>query len=132
MPQSSRRDFLLGSIAAAAAFGTASSLKAAGANNRLRVGLIGCGGRGNYHVAVEQFRKPELNVDIVAIADPDEGRLAKTLELLQTPVPAAHKDFRNILADKSIDAVIVATPDHWHAPASIMACDAGKHVYVEK
>ena len=130
MSRPSRREFLLASMAGAAALSSASSLRAAGANDRLRVGLIGCGGRGKYLAGV--FGEARLNVDVAAIADADAGRLAEAAQKLGTPAQGAHRDFRAILDDASIDAVIVATPDHWHAPAAILACDAGKHVYVEK
>src|SRR6185312_10141544 len=76
---------------------------------------------------------PQL--DLAYVCDVDETRLATaaaTAEKLSGKAPKAVKDLRRVLDDKSIDAVWIATPDHWHGPATILACDAGKHVYVEK
>ncbi len=75
------------------------------------------------------------DVDIAHVCDVDANRLAtavKSIESITQKAPQAHKDFRRILEDKSVDAVVIAMPDHWHAPATILACEAGKHVYVEK
>ena len=130
MTAQNRRDFLIASAAGAAALTSAASLKAGGANDRLRVGLIGAGGRGSYLAGL--YRNTELNVELVYMADPDANRLRELAKSLGDKAPKPVSDLRTILDDKSIDAVIVATPDHWHAPASILACDAGKHVYVEK
>src|SRR4051812_37035684 len=114
MSAPNRRDFLLASAAGAAALPSMASLKAAGANERLRVGLIGAGGRGTYLAGL--FRNPALNVDLVYMADPDANRLQAAAKGLGDNVPKQVGDLRVILDDKSIDAVIVATPDHWHAP----------------
>ncbi len=133
MSASSRREFLKASVhtaATLAALGTArAAARAAGANERVQVGLIGCGGRGSY--LADEFSKVE-NVEIASVADPDANRLNSALKTYSRSGAKGTKDFREMLQDRSIDAVIVATPDHWHAPAAILACDAGKHVYVEK
>ena len=131
MLQSSRRDFLSTTAAGAAgvAFAGAHAVQAAGANNKIVVGLIGCGGRGP---GVAQGFTGLSGVEVAAVCDPDAARLAEAAQKFKIKPERAVGDFRRILDDKSIDAVIVATPDHWHAPASILACDAGKHVYVEK
>jgi predicted dehydrogenase len=105
----------------------AASSRAAGANERLRVGLIGCGGRGRYDAGVFASRD---DVEIAYVADPHNHRLAEAAKEFSTAKPTS--DFRRILDDKHVDAVINATPVHWHAPGTILACDAGKHVYVEK
>ena len=100
-----------------------------GANERLLVGLIGCGGRGGHDAGL--FQKTD-NVEVTAVCDVDEGRRRLAAKGLGVASGRAFDDMRRLLDDDSIDAVIVATPDHWHSPASILACDAGKHVYVEK
>jgi predicted dehydrogenase len=134
MSEFARREFLkksaLGaSVGGAVALGAATKTRAKGANDGVRVGLIGCGGRGTY--LADQFMNVP-GVEVAMMADPDERRLEQAAAKFQDRAPRSVSDVRQILDDKSIDAVIVATPDHWHAPASILACDAGKHVYVEK
>lgn len=130
MPKATRRRFMqqtgLG-LAGAAALSWPLSSRSTGANERVRVGLIGCGGRGRYDAAVFDSRD---DAEVAYVADPHKDRLAEAAKQFVSAEPTG--DFRRILDDKSIDAVIVATPVHWHAPATIMACDAGKHVYVEK
>jgi predicted dehydrogenase len=95
----------------------------------LRIGLIGAGGRGR-HVA--QLMAGEEGVQISHVCDPDQKRLAKAAKTLEINPANAVSDMRRILDAPTVDAVLIATPDHWHAPAAILACDAGKHVYVEK
>jgi predicted dehydrogenase len=90
--------------------------------------LIGCGGRGRYDAGVFAARK---DAQLVYIADPHKDRLAEAAKQFGSSAQPID-DFRRILDDKSVDIVINATPVHWHAPATILACDAGKHVYVEK
>ena len=127
-----RRTFLATSsaaIAAAAASAAPRRAPAAGANDTLVVGLIGCGGRGVHDAGLFQNTP---NVKVAYVADVDERRLAAGAKKLGVESSHAVGDLRRVLDDKSVDAVIVATPDHWHSPASILACDAGKHVYVEK
>ncbi|MEJ7616940.1 MAG: Gfo/Idh/MocA family oxidoreductase, partial [Pyrinomonadaceae bacterium] len=110
-----------------------SSAQIAGANNRIRVGLIGCGGQGWGDLRA-MVRLP--NVECVALCDVDDDQVAKTVKNLEkqgVARPAMQtRDFRKVIEAKDIDAVIVGTPDHWHAIPSIMACQAGKDVYVEK
>ena len=125
-----RRDWLAGSGAAGlVAMLTEPLAEAQGAREKLTVGLIGCGGRGTHVVGL--FKKTP-GVDIAYVCDVDENRRLETAKKLNVVSQRAVGDLRRILDDKSVDAVIVATPDHWHAPAAILACDAGKHVYVEK
>lgn len=127
-----RRDFLRASsagIAAAAALSAAPVYAAKGANDRIRGALIGCGGRGNHDAQL--FQKMP-NTELAYVCDVDEGRRNLTAKSLGVPASGVVDDLRRVLDDKTIDAVFVTTPDHWHSIASIMACDAGKHVYVEK
>ena len=127
-----RRDFVKLSsagIAAVTALGASQAQSPRGANDKLVIALIGCGGRG----MSDATRFSELpNVEVAAVCDVDDARRGAAAKSLNVAAGKAFSDMRQVLDDKSIDAVIVATPDHWHSPASILACDAGKHVYVEK
>jgi len=123
-----RRYFLMGSAAAAGA----ASRMFASANDTVRVGCIGIGGRGASHIG-GFGRLP--NVEVAAIADIDESHLRNGLGQIEKAgwkKPQTYTDFRKMLEDKSIDAVSIAAPNHWHALMAIWACQAGKDVYVEK
>ncbi|MBM3737203.1 MAG: Gfo/Idh/MocA family oxidoreductase [Acidobacteria bacterium] len=120
MSDSNRRSFLKHGAALAS-----TGAIMAGANERLTVGLIGCGGRGT-----GLAREFSGLADIAYVCDPDESRRRKVQERVNAKHAVA--DLRRVLDDKSVDAVVIATPEHWHAPAAILACEAGKHVYVEK
>jgi len=103
-----------------------------GPNGKVRLGLIGCGGMGQGDLECF-FLNPE--VDCAVICDVDEARIAKGLEICEKKrgkKPDAAKDFRRVLDRKDVDVVLVATPDHWHALPTVLACQAGKDVYVEK
>lgn len=103
-----------------------------GAAESITVALIGCGGMGMSNL--NAFLK-QPNVNIAAVCDPDSKRMARaalTVEDSKDKAPDQIKDFRKVLERKDIDAVIVATPDHWHALPTILACEAGKDVYCEK
>ncbi|MYC82244.1 MAG: Gfo/Idh/MocA family oxidoreductase [Acidobacteria bacterium] len=105
---------------------------ALGANDRIRVGLIGCGGRGRKLLGL--FLK-EDGVSCAALCDVDDEQTGKALRAVETAggiAPLQTRDFRQVLDLKDLDAVIVATPDHWHALQSVAACQAGKDIYVEK
>ena len=105
--------------------------KAVGANQRINMALVGCGGRGRY-VARGMI---EQGANITHLCDLHEGRLEEASQFLsdvQELKPRKIKDMRRVFDDKDVDAVIIATPDHWHALASILACQAGKDVFVEK
>ncbi|MBM3493239.1 MAG: Gfo/Idh/MocA family oxidoreductase [Armatimonadetes bacterium] len=93
-----------------------------GANDRIRVGVIGTGGMGTHHVAP----------DTAALCDVDDGHLAEARKRVTQGEPFVTKDFRRVLDREDVDAVIIATPDHWHALMTVMACRAGKHVMSEK
>ncbi|HND53850.1 MAG TPA: Gfo/Idh/MocA family oxidoreductase [Pirellulaceae bacterium] len=111
---------------------TAESSVAATAADPLVVGFIGCGGMGNNHLRSLARRQ---DVKLAWLCEVDEQRLAASLKAVENagkPAPQGTKDLRQVLADKQVQAVWIATPDHWHAPAAILAADAGKHVYVEK
>ena len=101
-------------------------------NHRIRIGLIGSGGRGRDVLGVF-LAQP--NVDCPAICDVDDAMLEKGATLIEQKRgrrPEVYKDFRRVIDRKDIDAVLVATPDHWHALPTIYACQSGKDVYVEK
>jgi len=128
MTESTRRSFLQHTAlasAGASAWTWNGGINAAGANDRLAIGVIGCGGQG----ARLASAFAEL-ADIACVCDPDESRRRQLQEKVRAKKAVA--DLRRVLDDKAVDAVVVATPDHWHAPAALLACEAGKHVYVEK
>ncbi|MDX2152387.1 MAG: Gfo/Idh/MocA family oxidoreductase [Bryobacteraceae bacterium] len=123
-----RRHFLLSTAATAGA--TAHSL--ASPNDTVRVACVGIRGQGKSHIRAYSGMK---NVEIAALCDVDESVLndrVAELEKAGKKKPAAYTDFRKLLEDKSIDAVSIATPNHWHTLQTIWACQAGKDVYVEK
>ena len=99
-----------------------------GANDRVVVGLIGCGGRGRY---VARLMREAPGVEFGAVADVYERNAAAAREWAGSQA-RAYSDFRKLLEQKDVDAVLIATPDHWHAIPTILACQAGKDVYVEK
>lgn len=127
-----RREFIKGGALGTIALGAAvnarpASAQIAGANDRIRLGVIGTGRQGRSNL--QQFLKyPE--VEAVALCDVYAPNLEKTAAL--APRAERFTDFRRLLDRKDIDAVMVATPDHWHALQTVMACQAGKDVYVEK
>lgn len=109
-----------------------------GANDRIRIAVIGVGGQGfGAHLKGLRSKEKENNIEVIGAADCYMRRVNRAkAEMLKDRDPAptvfAEQDFRRILDNKDIDAVVVATPEHWHAPISNMAMDAGKHVYCEK
>jgi predicted dehydrogenase len=123
-----RREFILSSAAAAAAQGVR------GANDRLRVAVVGIRGRGQSHIDAFHQLAGE-NVEIAALCDAEQSVLeqrATAYERKSGRKVAQYGDMRRVLDDKSIDAVGFATPNHWHALCAVWACQAGKDVYVEK
>ncbi|MHB1036619.1 MAG: Gfo/Idh/MocA family oxidoreductase [Pirellulales bacterium] len=135
MSRHTRRTFLKTSLAAGAAFtiaGTKSSGKVLGANDTIRIGVAGINGRGGSHI--EEFAGMK-GVQVTYLIDPD-SRLFKTrtsqVEKLGKNTPKTVQDIRQALEDKNLDAISVATCNHWHSLATILACQAGKDVYVEK
>ena len=145
----SRRDFARATLATAAAgVGpvVARAGRVIGANDRVRVGCIGVGYRG---VQVLHSFAGQMDAEVVALCDVYEPYLNGHFDKIEPHFKSLgyivpnrlpefgraverHKDFRRILDNKNIDAVIIATPEHWHAVQTIMACEAGKDVYVEK
>jgi len=128
----SRRRFLSTAASAGAALTIARWARGAPPSDRIRFALIGCGGRGRGLAGLFASRP---DVECAYLCDPDEGRANSRVKRL-TPKdgkpPKPVTDFRTILDDKSFHCAIVATPDHWHALATVLACQAGKDVYVEK
>ncbi len=121
--ESSRRSFL-----AMSALSAASARRVAGANDRLRLGAIGTGGRGQY--LMKELNKTGA-VEWVAVCDVYNVRRDQAATIAGGQVKT-YNDYRGVLEHRDIDAVIVATPDHWHGPITVAACEAGKDVYVEK
>jgi predicted dehydrogenase len=105
-----------------------SASRVLGASDRVRLGLIGCGGRGRY---VARFMKDAPGVEFVAAADVHLPS-AEAAREWAGPEARAFQDFRKLLELRDLDAVLVATPDHWHAGAAVLSLAAGKDVYVEK
>jgi predicted dehydrogenase len=135
--QRDRRLFLKTGAAAAAAFAAGHQTRTAEAapaspSEKISIGIMGLNGRGG---AILRGMLKSGQVDVAYLCDVDERaaeRAAKYAGENQSSVPKTVTDFRRILDDKSVDVLVCAAPNHWHAPATIMACGAGKHVYVEK
>jgi predicted dehydrogenase len=104
-----------------------------GANERIHAAIIGLNGRGG---SMAKTFAAQKGLEIACVCDVDSRTIPKALKAIaeagQANEPRSEGDCRKLLADKSIDAIYIATPDHWHAPLTIMGCQAGKHVYVEK
>jgi predicted dehydrogenase len=130
-----RRKFLESSLAAAASItvaGTKSSGKVLGANDTVRIGVAGLNGRGGSHVGAYLGMK---DVQITHLIDPHQATYKNHLKSIAAkglPAPTCVQDVRKALEDKNLDAISIATPNHWHALMTIWACQAGKDVYVEK
>ncbi len=139
--EKSRRSFIKKSAAAVAAisvggvlpgFSARSYRSIAGANEKVLLAVMGVNSRGKALSAT--FSKQE-NAEIFYVCDVDsraEAACSDSIEKLGKKRPAASRDFRKALEDRNLDAMIISTPDHWHAPAAILAAKAGKHVYLEK
>jgi len=138
MARLNRRDFLKGSLAVAGAAimigGTKASGKIIGANERFRIAVCGLKNRGANHIG-DYVKLP--NVEISYLVDPDSKVLNGAMASLTKKVDGKYEikgiaDVRKALEDKTLDAISIATPNHWHSLMTIWGCQAGKHVYVEK
>jgi predicted dehydrogenase len=133
-----RRNFLYGTAASAATlmapgFTAKSYAQIAGANERVNFAVIGLNGRAYAHLA--SLKANHERARIAQVCDVDTtilARFAAATEKMTGSQPEAVQDFRKVLASKDVDAITIATPDHWHAPMAILGLQAGKHVYVEK
>ena len=133
----SRRRFLQGTAAAGASLlltGTRASGNIKGANDRLRIAVVGVNGRGGSHI---KGWLDQENVEIAYLIDPDRDVLYQKLKLVDQMSqgksrPEGIADVRHALEDRTLDAISVATPNHWHSLMTIWGAQAGKHVYVEK
>ena len=132
MAEINRRTFLTSAAAATAALTSQRTLRAAAANDTVVLAIMGVNGRGSQ--LANGFAK-QTGVEIAYICDCDERVIQKGVEAATSQggrKPKVIKDFRRALDDPAVDALVCAAPNHWHAPATILACLAGKHVYVEK
>lgn len=132
MVESTRRTMLQSAALGAAAVAVGGEPVRAAEGDKVVLGVIGPGGMGMNHVRTLCAR---TDIEIAAVCDVDSQRLAAAADHVETTMgrrPRTVGDMREVFDDPRIDAVIIATPDHWHAPAAILALDAGKHVYVEK
>jgi predicted dehydrogenase len=102
-----------------------------GANERLTVAHMGVGGMGTVDLANMLVFRDQGRVNVAAVCDVEEERLKAAVKRVGGAVQA-YRDYRYILERKDVDAVVIATPDHWHAVQCVHACETGKHVYVEK
>ena len=134
MAEETRRTFVK-KIGAASALAAGSFLnwnpRAMGANEKVVLGLIG----GHNQGKGDALRAISVGAEIKTFCDIDQDVLDKVnpdFEKAQGKAPGTTKDFQRLLDDKDIDGVIIATPDHWHARIGILACQAGKDIYIEK
>ncbi|HOC00154.1 MAG TPA: Gfo/Idh/MocA family oxidoreductase, partial [Verrucomicrobiota bacterium] len=126
MTACNRREFAKTLALATAAAGLSPSVSSA--NDRVRLGFIGLGNRGD-QVLDAFLAQPDAQ--IVAVCDISQPYLDFAAKKIGTQ-PRQYKDYRNLIEQKDVDAVVISTPDHWHALQTIHACEAGKDVYVEK
>src|SRR5262245_37535829 len=123
----SRREFT--AAAGTAALSAASYARVPHASKRLVFGVVGCGGMGTGHVSGLVKRSAKDQLQVAAVCDVYQRRLTRAMKIASAN---GHRDYRQLLDNKNLDCVLIATPDHWHGKISIDALDAGKHVYVEK
>jgi predicted dehydrogenase len=128
-----RRHFLGAAAVAGVGLGLNAATNVLGANEKkLIVAIMGTGGRGTEHA--KSYAK-QANVEVAYCCDVDKNRAGKAADevgKIAGKTPKAIQDFHTILDDKAVDVMVVATCNHWHAPAAILGCTNGKHVYVEK
>src|SRR4030042_5186944 len=132
MESINRREFLKNSIGAATAFTVMSQHKSIGAANKVILGIMGVGGRGR---ALLSSLVKRSDVTIKYICDADTRCYGPAAEIVMEGhdyKPKFFQDFRKMLDDDEVDAIVIATSDRWHALGTIMACQAGKDVFVEK
>jgi len=139
--ENNRRDFLKKTMVGAAAvsmggvlpgFSAKSYASIVGANEKVKVGMMGVHARG---LALATNYSLQPNCEIIYVCDVDRNSAEKCIGVVeknQKKRPQAQPDFRKALEDKEMDALVIAAPDHWHAPAALLASKAGKHVYLEK
>ena len=131
-----RRDFLAATAAATGIpwiipSGVLGAPGRPGANQRVTTGHIGVGGMGGANLRNIRTLQSQGKTRVLAVCDVDEGRLNKAVTACGAGV-MPYRDYRYVLQRKDIDAVVISTPDHWHAVQTVHACESGKHVYVEK
>ncbi|MEM7311681.1 MAG: Gfo/Idh/MocA family oxidoreductase, partial [Planctomycetota bacterium] len=131
MSRPTRRNFLKASTVFGTFLitGTRASGNIIGANDRVRIAVAGLKGRGRAHIG---GWKGCDNVEIAYLIDPDKNQVAKRMNELNSDKCQGIADVREALADKELDAISIATPNHWHSLMTIWGAQAGKHVYVEK
>jgi len=137
MSDFNRRSFLKTSGTAAAAMTALSAVQAAGANERIRIGFIGVGGRGfGAHVKnLTKLRKDGMNIELVAVCDVYSVQREKAADHIKKEngnEPSLYIDYKDMLEKEELDAVVIGTPDHWHHRQILDCLAAGKHVYCEK
>jgi predicted dehydrogenase len=142
MNTTNRRDFIKNGMIGTAGitiggmgFSAKSYAAISGANERINVAVVGIRNQGTVHLNSWCALKDSHNVQVRALCDTDEQLFAPALKIVEEKTgvkPVTNWDIRPILDDKEINAVSIVTPNHWHALATIWACQAGKHVYVEK
>ncbi|HZP04461.1 MAG TPA: Gfo/Idh/MocA family oxidoreductase [Terracidiphilus sp.] len=133
----SRRTFVNGLAAGVAGTALSSTAKSyaqiVGANDRVNFAVCGLNGRGHAHLSALKNLSKDARVAYICDVDTNiRNKFAEDAQQALGYAPKAETDFRNALASKEVDAVTIATPDHWHTPLAVLGLKAGKHVYVEK
>jgi len=119
---------LVTGIAKSSAYALAPS-RVIGANDRIKIGHIGCGGQGSTHIRLLKEQASDQNIQSIAVCDIYERRLNNAKEVTGGET---YHEYRKLLENKDVDAVWIATPEHWHARMAIDSLEAGKHIYLEK
>jgi predicted dehydrogenase len=143
----SRRDFLKSTGVTAAGLAAASlvgdgaktarasakqSGRILGANDRINYAILGVGGMGSGHLHILKNLSQQENIAVVAVCDVFDKRRARAKDVAQLADNRVYTDYRRMLQESDIDVVVIASPDHWHAPMAIDSMEAGKHIYIEK
>jgi len=122
---------VVSSLATSPAFSLAPP-RVLGANDRIRIGYIGVGGQGVSHMHTTLSMAQDLNLELVAVCDVWDKRIAHAQGVANLPASKAYHDYRKLLEDKDVDAVLIATPEHWHSRIAIEALESGRPCYIEK